>query len=49
MTGRLVEHARERGAEVVFLSAADDAVARMYERLGFRRIGTAGFAYAPAS
>ena len=49
VTGRLVEHARERGAEVVFLSAADDAVARMYERLGFRRIGTAGFAYAPAS
>ncbi len=41
VTGRLVEHARERGADVVFLSAADDDVARMYERLGFRRIGTA--------
>ena len=48
VTGRLVEHARERGAAIVFLSAADDAVARRYERLGFRRIGTAGFAHAPA-
>jgi ribosomal protein S18 acetylase RimI-like enzyme len=43
VTGRLAEHARERGAELVFLSTADDAVARMYERLGFRRIGTACF------
>jgi ribosomal protein S18 acetylase RimI-like enzyme len=43
VTGRLVEHAREHGAELVFLSAADEAVARMYERLGFRRIGTACF------
>ena len=43
VTGRLVEHAREGGAELVFLSAADDGVARMYERLGFRRIGTACF------
>ncbi len=49
VTGRLVEHARERGAAIVFLSAADDAVARRYERLGFRRIGTAGFAHAPAT
>ncbi len=43
VTGRLVEHARERGAGLVFLSAADEDVARMYERLGFRRIGTACF------
>jgi ribosomal protein S18 acetylase RimI-like enzyme len=43
VTARMVEHARERGAELVFLSAADDGVARMYERLGFRRIGTACF------
>jgi GNAT superfamily N-acetyltransferase len=43
VTGRLVEHARERGADLVFLSAADDDVARTYERLGFRRIGTACF------
>jgi hypothetical protein len=30
----------------VFLSAAGDDVARMYERLGFRRVGTACFASA---
>ena len=43
----LVEDARRRGAAVVCLSAADEAVATMYERLGFRRIGTAGFGYPP--
>jgi ribosomal protein S18 acetylase RimI-like enzyme len=43
VTGRLVEDARGRGASLVFLSAADDAVARLYERVGFRRIGTACF------
>ena len=47
VTGRLVEHARERGAELVFVSASGDAVARMYERLGFRRIGTACFGRPP--
>jgi hypothetical protein len=31
----------------VFLSAADDAVASLYERLGFRRIGTACFGRPP--
>jgi ribosomal protein S18 acetylase RimI-like enzyme len=45
VTARLVRDARERGAEIVFLSAADDHVARMYERLGFRRIGIACFGY----
>jgi len=45
VTGRLVQDARERGAELVFLSAADDDVARLYERLGFHRVGTAGFAF----
>jgi ribosomal protein S18 acetylase RimI-like enzyme len=45
VTARLVQDARERGADVVFLSAAGDAVARMYEQLGFRRIGTACFGY----
>jgi hypothetical protein len=35
----------ERRAEIVFLSAADAAAARMYERLGFRRIGIACFGY----
>jgi ribosomal protein S18 acetylase RimI-like enzyme len=45
VTGRLVQDARERGAEIVFLSAAGDDVARLYQGLGFRRIGTACFAF----
>jgi GNAT superfamily N-acetyltransferase len=49
VTGRLVQDARARGAEVVFLSAAGDDVARLYERLGFRRIGTACFAFPGAA
>lgn len=44
VTGQLVEDARRRGAALVFLSAADDAVARLYGRVGFRRLGTACFA-----
>jgi ribosomal protein S18 acetylase RimI-like enzyme len=43
VTGRLVEDARERGAALVFLSAADADVARLYGRLGFRPLGTACF------
>ena len=49
VTGGLVQDARSRGAEIVFLSAAGDDVARLYERLGFRRIGTAGFAFPGAA
>jgi ribosomal protein S18 acetylase RimI-like enzyme len=45
VTGRLVQDARDRGVEIVFLSAADDDVARLYERLGFHRVGTASFAF----
>jgi predicted GNAT family acetyltransferase len=41
VTAVLASNARERGVETVFLSASDDAVARIYTRLGFRRIGTA--------
>jgi ribosomal protein S18 acetylase RimI-like enzyme len=37
----LVEDALQRGARTVFLSAGDSDIARVYERLGFRRIGTA--------
>ena len=37
----LAADARERGMETVFLSAQDDAVARVYERVGFVRVGTA--------
>jgi GNAT superfamily N-acetyltransferase len=43
VTALLVEQALERGVQTVFLSAADDDVARVYERLGFRRVGTACF------
>ena len=43
VTAALVEHAVANGIETVFLSAADDDVARVYERLGFRRTATACF------
>ena len=43
VTARLAEDARESGATLVVLSAADERVARLYERLGFRRVGTACF------
>jgi predicted GNAT family acetyltransferase len=41
VTAALVADARSRGVETVFLSAGDDDVARIYSRLGFRRIATA--------
>ena len=41
ITRTLVDDARHRGLRTVFLSAQDDAVARVYERVGFRRVGTA--------
>ena len=41
VTGALVEDALEHGSQTVFLSAGDDDIARVYTRLGFRRIGTA--------
>ena len=41
LTRRLTEDATSRGVSTVFLSAADDTVARVYERVGFRRIATA--------
>jgi GNAT superfamily N-acetyltransferase len=47
VTSRLVVHAREHGAELVFLSAADATVAAMYGRLGFREVGTACFGRLP--
>lgn len=43
VTALLVEHALASGVETLFLSAADDDVARVYERLGFRRTATACF------
>lgn len=41
ITRALVSDARERGVATVFLSAQDDAVARVYEHVGFVRVGTA--------
>ncbi|MGY1840621.1 MULTISPECIES: GNAT family N-acetyltransferase [unclassified Modestobacter] len=39
LTSALVDHARQ-SADLVFLSAGDDDVARVYERAGFARVGT---------
>lgn len=41
VTAALVAEALERGARTVFLSAGDEDVARVYERIGFRRVATA--------
>ena len=42
--GVVLLDAREAGATTVFLSAGTDAVARVYERVAFRRFATAGIA-----
>jgi len=44
VTSTLVEHAFAHGVDLVLLSAESDAVAAVYERVGFRRIGSAGAA-----
>jgi len=41
VTALLAADAVDRGVHTVFLSASDDAVARVYARIGFREIGTA--------
>ena len=41
VTAALTADARARGATLVLLSAGDEDVARVYARVGFRRIGTA--------
>jgi ribosomal protein S18 acetylase RimI-like enzyme len=46
VTSALVDDADARGIKTVFLSAGSDDVARVYERIGFRRIGFAGSAEA---
>jgi GNAT superfamily N-acetyltransferase len=43
LASALVAHARDT-AETVFLTAGDDDVARVYERIGFARLGTTGVA-----
>ncbi|MGY1844559.1 GNAT family N-acetyltransferase [Modestobacter sp. SYSU DS0875] len=47
LTSALVDHARQT-ADLVFLSAGDDDVARMYERAGFARVGTTCVAERPS-
>ena len=39
VTALLARHAREHGVADLLLSAQDDDVARVYERVGFRRVG----------
>lgn len=41
LAAALAADARARGVHTVFLSAQDDSVARVYERVGFVRVGTA--------
>lgn len=41
LSGELARHALDSGADTVFCSAQDDAVARVYGSVGFRRVGTA--------
>jgi predicted GNAT family acetyltransferase len=41
LTATLAREALENDVRLVFLSASDDDVARLYSRVGFRRIGTA--------
>ncbi|MFI8501302.1 GNAT family N-acetyltransferase [Streptomyces sp. NPDC085524] len=41
VTAALVARALEQGARTVFLSAGDEDVARIYGRIGFRRVATA--------
>jgi ribosomal protein S18 acetylase RimI-like enzyme len=41
LTATLARYALSNGVHLVFLSAGDDDVARLYSRIGFRRIGTA--------
>lgn len=47
ITSALVADAQARGVSTVFLSARDDTVARVYERIGFQRVGTACVAETP--
>jgi len=41
---RLLHDARVHGCTLALLTASDDAVARVYERLGFTKVGTCGAA-----
>ena len=47
LTWELADHALAGGSDTVFLTAGDDDVARVYDRLGFRAVGTAMIGEAP--
>lgn len=47
VTGLLARHALERGVRNLLLSAQDDDVTRIYERIGFRRVGSTHAAERP--
>jgi ribosomal protein S18 acetylase RimI-like enzyme len=49
VTALLARDALDRGVATVFLSASDDAVARVYARIGFREVGVAGGHGVPAA
>jgi len=49
VTTFLVAHARAQGIRTVLLSAQNADVARLYERVGFRRIGSTGAAERPTA
>lgn len=44
VTALLAGVARDAGADLVFLAAGDDTATRVYERVGFRRVGECGLA-----
>ena len=48
VTAALVEDALRLGVQTVFLTAGNQEIARVYERVGFRRVGTAGAAAPPS-
>ncbi|HEY0816668.1 MAG TPA: GNAT family N-acetyltransferase [Pseudonocardia sp.] len=47
VTSALAAAARAAGADLVFLAAGDDSAARVYERVGFRRVGECGISEPP--
>ena len=47
VTALLAADALGQGCDLVLLSAGDDAVARVYQRIGFVRVGRAGAAEPP--
>jgi len=47
LSSHLVSEAAQRGVQTIFLSAGDEIIGRVYERVGFQRIGTACIAEPP--